>query len=116
MGLVVSLILIAFGAILAFAVNSEPEGINVDAVGWILLIIGIISFLLTLLFWSSWWGPGYFTGGRGGYSRRTRYDSAAAPPAAPVDPYYGRSRSAYVEEEVDGPPAGPGAGPPPPPP
>ena len=110
MGLVVSLILIAFGAILAFAVNTEPDEINLDAVGWILIIIGIISFLLTLLFWSSWWGPGYFR-------RRTTYDSRAAPaaPAAPVDPYYGRSRTAYVEEEVDGPP-GPGPGAPPPPP
>ncbi len=106
MGLVVSLILIAFGAILAFAVNSEPEGINIDAVGWILLIIGIISFLLTLLFWSSWWGPGYFR-------RRSTY-SAGATPVAPVDPYYGRSRTAYVEEEVDAPP--PAGGPPAPPP
>jgi hypothetical protein len=101
MGLVVSLILIAFGAILAFAVNAEPEGINVDAVGWILLIIGIISFLLTLVFWSSWWGPGYFRGGRRSTYRET---------AAPADPYYGRRRTSYVEEDVDGPPA-----PPPPP-
>ncbi|HVM17446.1 MAG TPA: DUF6458 family protein [Gaiellaceae bacterium] len=54
MGLVVSLILIAAGAILIWAVTAEVAGISIDAVGWILLIVGVIAFLLTLILWSPW--------------------------------------------------------------
>ena len=43
MGLGVSLLLIAAGAILAFAVNAEVSGVDVQAVGWILLIVGIVG-------------------------------------------------------------------------
>ena len=63
-GLVVSLILIAAGAILLWAVNAEPEGLDIDVVGVVLIIIGLIGFLLSLLFWSSWGGPGYLAGRR----------------------------------------------------
>jgi hypothetical protein len=104
MGLVVSLILIAVGAILIWGVNAESSDFNVDAVGVILLIIGFVAFLLSLMMWRSWWGPGAFM------SRRTYVDGAAAPPA---DPYYDRGRRRVVEEEeVSGPPAGPGPPPP----
>ena len=54
MGLVVSMILIAVGAILIWAVTAEVAGIDIAAVGWILLIVGILSFLLTLIMWSPW--------------------------------------------------------------
>ena len=111
MGLVVSLILIAVGAILIWGVNAESTDFNVDAVGVILMIVGFVAFLLSMMMWRSWWGPGAFT------SRRTYVDSAAAPPAADpyaADPYArGGSRRTVVEEEdVGGPPVG---GPPPPP-
>jgi hypothetical protein len=55
------------GAILAWAITSSPNGVNVHAVGYILLVIGIIGMLVSLVFWSSWAGPGYFYGGRRGY-------------------------------------------------
>ena len=58
MGIGVSLILAAAGAILIFAVNYEVAGVDIDAVGWILLIVGIIGGLLSLVFWSSWGGFG----------------------------------------------------------
>jgi hypothetical protein len=58
MGIGVSLILAAVGAILIFAVNYEVAGVDIDAVGWILLIVGIIGGLLSLVFWSSWGGFG----------------------------------------------------------
>jgi hypothetical protein len=61
MGVGVSLILIAFGAVLAWAVDVSTSGINLNTVGYILLIVGIIGLLLSLIFWSSWAGPGYFT-------------------------------------------------------
>jgi hypothetical protein len=108
MGLVISLILIAIGAILIWGVNAESSDFNVDAVGVILLIIGFVAFLLSLLMWRSWWGPGAFV------SRRTYVEGAAAPPA---DPYYDRGRrvTRVEEEDVAPPPAGPPGGPPPPP-
>jgi hypothetical protein len=61
MGIGVGMILIAAGAILAWAVDVSPSGVNINAVGWILLVVGIISVLVSLVFWSSWAGPGYFT-------------------------------------------------------
>jgi hypothetical protein len=69
MGLGVSLILIAVGAIMAWAVHVSTTGFNVHTVGYILLVVGIIGALLSLVFWSSWGGPGYFT--EGGSRRRT---------------------------------------------
>jgi hypothetical protein len=65
MGVGVSLILIAVGAVLAWAVDVSTSGFNVNTVGYILLIVGIIGLLLSLVFWSSWAGPGYFTRSRG---------------------------------------------------
>jgi hypothetical protein len=53
MGIGVSLFLIAVGAILTWAVEVESEGINLNTVGVILLIVGVVGLLLTLLFWSS---------------------------------------------------------------
>jgi len=61
MGLGVSLILIAVGAVLAWAVNVSTTGVEVNTVGVILLIVGIIGAILSMVFWSSWAGPGYFT-------------------------------------------------------
>jgi hypothetical protein len=72
MGLGVSLILIAVGAILAWAVHVSTSGVNVHAVGVILLIVGLVGALLSMIFWSSWAGPGYFT--------RRRYVDEGPPP------------------------------------
>ena len=52
------MILIAVGAVLAFAVHVSTSGFNVHTVGWILLIVGAIGALLSLIFWSSWGGVG----------------------------------------------------------
>jgi hypothetical protein len=98
MGFVVSLLIIAIGAILTWGVTDTSSSINLDVVGVVLMIVGGVGFLLTLFFWESWWGPGYF--------RRTRYDSGGYD--------YGRApwrRGGYVVEEEEGPPP---AGPPPP--
>lgn len=58
MGIGVSIFLIAVGAILAFAVNVATEGIDLNMVGVILMIVGVVGLLLSLLFWSSWGGFG----------------------------------------------------------
>jgi hypothetical protein len=60
MGFGISLILIAVGAILTWAVHSTSSAIDVNTVGVILMIVGLVGFLLSLAFWSTWWGPGYF--------------------------------------------------------
>jgi hypothetical protein len=53
MGIGVSIFLLAIGAILAFAVDVTTEGVNLDTVGVILMIVGGIGLLFSLLFWSS---------------------------------------------------------------
>lgn len=68
MGLGVSLLLIAAGAILAFATSAEVSGVDVQTIGWILLIVGIVGAVLSMIFWSSWAGPGYWSRRRGGYA------------------------------------------------
>ena len=64
MGIGVSLILIAIGAILAWAVNAEVSGLDIQVIGVILLIVGAVGLILSFVFWSSWGGPAYFSGRR----------------------------------------------------
>jgi hypothetical protein len=80
-GLPVSLILIAIGAILAFAVHQDPNAaVNVHAVGWILMAVGFVGLLLSLFWWERW-GPGYWAGERRAYGG-PRYAGAATAGAA----------------------------------
>jgi hypothetical protein len=60
-GIGVSLILIAAGAILTWAVNATVSGLDINAVGVILMVVGIAGLILSLMFWSSWGG---FAGAR----------------------------------------------------
>ena len=103
MGIAVSLIIIAVGAILAFAVNpSGNPSVDPNTAGWVLIVVGLLALILDLLLWESW-GPGYLR------RRRVAYDAGyPARPAAPPP-----TRRAVVEDEVVDEPA-PGPGPPPP--
>jgi hypothetical protein len=56
MGIGVSLLLIAAGAILIWAVDVTVSGLELTTVGWILLIVGAIGAVLSMMFWSSWGG------------------------------------------------------------
>jgi hypothetical protein len=56
MGIGVSLLLVAAGAILAWAVETEVSGVDINIVGVILMVVGIVGLLLSLVFWSSWGG------------------------------------------------------------
>ena len=58
MGIGVSLVLMAAGAILIWAVNATVSGIELHTIGWILLAVGAIGALVSLIFWSSWGGVG----------------------------------------------------------
>ena len=101
MGIAVSLIIIAVGAILAFAVNpSGNPSVDPNTAGWVLIVVGLLALILDLLLWESW-GPGYLR------RRRVAYDAGyPARPAAPP-----RARRTVVEDEVVDEPA---PGPPPP--
>jgi len=71
-GLGFSTFLIAIGAILAFAVNYEIGSVDIQVVGWILLVVGLIGLVLSMVFWSSWGGPAY-------WSRRRTYVDEGPP-------------------------------------
>lgn len=50
MGIGVSIVMIALGAILDFAVKvNNPQGVNLNEIGLILLIVGIIGLVVALL-------------------------------------------------------------------
>lgn len=50
MGLGTSILLIAVGAILKYAVSWSIEGIDLQVVGTILLIIGILGLIISLVY------------------------------------------------------------------
>jgi Zn-dependent protease with chaperone function len=58
MGIGVSMILTAVGAILIWGVNATASGLNIHTIGVILMIVGIVGFVMSLFFWSSWGGFG----------------------------------------------------------
>jgi Domain of unknown function (DUF6458) len=96
MGLVVSLLLAAAGLILALAVHPASSGsVDVNTVGWILFVVGLVGLILDLLLWSSM-GPGYL--------RRTQVVDEPYAPRARA--YPARPRRTVVEEEDVPPPAG----------
>jgi hypothetical protein len=58
MGISISLILAAAGAVLIWAVHTTASGFNIHTAGVILLVVGVIGFFVSLAFWSSWGGFG----------------------------------------------------------
>jgi uncharacterized protein DUF6458 len=66
MGISLSILLVAIGAVLAWAVSAEVSGVDIQAVGVILFIVGIVGFVASLVFWSSWGGFGAARDGGGG--------------------------------------------------
>jgi hypothetical protein len=49
-----SLLLIATGAILRFAVTAHVSGVSIHTVGTILIIIGVVGLVLSLFFLAAW--------------------------------------------------------------
>jgi hypothetical protein len=58
MGISLSVLLIAVGAILTWAVTAEVSGIDLQVAGVILMVVGAIGLVASLIFWSSWGGFG----------------------------------------------------------
>ncbi len=61
MGIPLSLLVIAFGAFLAFAVTGSTSGVDVQAAGLVLMAVGFIGLLLSIVMWDTWMGGGYFS-------------------------------------------------------
>ena len=54
MSIGVSLFLIAVGAVLRYAVTADVQGIRLQTVGLILMIVGIIGLAVSLLWLTVW--------------------------------------------------------------
>ena len=96
MGISVSILLIAVGAILTWGVTAEAEGLDVNAIGVILMIVGLLGLVISMIFWSSW----------GGFRRRAAY--VEGEPVRTTTTAAAPRRTTVVEEEDVAP------GPPPP--
>jgi hypothetical protein len=46
-----SILLITLGAIIALALRVEPRGVDLDAVGWILMLVGAAGLVLNHFVW-----------------------------------------------------------------
>jgi hypothetical protein len=53
MGIGGSIFLIAMGAILAFAVEFDVGWLDINVVGWVLMIAGFAGLVLTIWFWQN---------------------------------------------------------------
>jgi hypothetical protein len=71
MGISLSILLIAAGAILAWAVDAEASGIDLQVAGIILVVVGAIGLVTSLVFWSSWGGFGSRDAAAGGGQNTT---------------------------------------------
>lgn len=69
-----SLLLIAVGAVLRFAVSVSTSGFNVHTVGVILMIVGVVGLLLSML-WMTVWADRWH--------RRDPYVDRGVPPTEP---------------------------------
>lgn len=65
MGVATSIVVFAIGAILRFATTVQSSDFNLHTVGVILMIVGVVGFIASVIFWASW-------GGFGMSHRRTR--------------------------------------------
>jgi len=98
MGIGASILLIAVGAILTFALNVQVGWLDLDVVGWVMMLAGVIGLILTTIIW----GP------RRRSSMVTRDTVGTVDPVdRPVEPLPPRSttpggyRRSSVEEHTD---------------
>src|SRR3954470_9566774 len=104
MGIILSLIVMAVGAILTWGVNTSGGSVDVDVVGIVLMVVGFVLFLISLLLWNTWWGAGLWrmswNGGWGaGLGGGAREPYAEGPVVRRRAYWPARRRTTYVEEE-----------------
>ena len=74
MGIGVSVVLLAVGAVLAFAIHVTTTGFDVNTIGVILMVVGAVGLLVAMVVGGI---PG--SGYGGVYQRRTTYVDDGAP-------------------------------------
>lgn len=91
-GVGISIVIFAIGAILDFAITVSPEqhGVNLNAVGVILMIVGGIGFVLSLLVWA--------TGGFGGWPHGARRRTTVVEDGRPTTVNDGRPATRARED------------------
>ena len=72
-----SIVLIAVGAILKYAVTAHVSGIDLQTVGTILMLVGILGLILSLIYTFAW----------SDRARRRDRDYYETPPPPPRDRY-----------------------------
>ncbi len=75
MGIGVGIFLIAVGAIMTFALDVSVAGIDLDVVGWILMLAGVAGLVLFFYFWNRRRAPHAVV------TESRSYDDAGQPPA-----------------------------------
>ncbi|HEY1486818.1 MAG TPA: DUF6458 family protein [Micromonosporaceae bacterium] len=94
MGIGAGIFLIALGAILTFAVNWHVHGLDLHAVGWVLMIAGVAGIILYFVFWNNRRRPGAVV-----TQRRTNVSD----PYGPADSY---QESVTYRDQAPPPPPG----------
>jgi hypothetical protein len=72
MGIGAGILLIVVGAILTFAVKATVAGLNLDVVGWILMLAGVAGLVLFVYFWHRGRAPRAVVTERHGYDDSSR--------------------------------------------
>jgi Domain of unknown function (DUF6458) len=93
MGIGGSIFLIALGAILAFAVNAHISGVDINVVGYVLMLAGLVGLLITLWYWNS-------------RRRSTVVSQSQSRPVAPGDGYVNEYRETRRDDVPPPPPPG----------
>lgn len=91
MGIGVSIFLMAVGAVLAFAVEVEANGIDLNTVGVILMVVGVVGLATSFLFWDRMG----FGGSRRAVTREYVDDGVTAAPRTAV-----RERTVVRDDQV----------------
>lgn len=111
MGIGVSLAFIALGAILAFALRVDLSGVDIHLVGWILILVGLVSMGFTLRYTRPRRGSGRIAGAGPAYGdepgtivREEHIIEDPAPAARPAE------RVERVERTIEHPVGGASSG------
>ncbi|GAA1849188.1 hypothetical protein GCM10009687_14270 [Asanoa iriomotensis] len=83
MGIGGSIFLIAVGAIFAFALDVNVGWLDLDVVGWVLMLAGVVGLILTTWWWQSRRRTTVVRETRAPYGT-----TAPPPPAARVEEYH----------------------------
>jgi heme/copper-type cytochrome/quinol oxidase subunit 2 len=49
------IVLLVAGAVITFAIDRQAEGVDLEAIGWILMAAGALSLLVSLFTSAAWW-------------------------------------------------------------